>query len=89
MKPVTVALPTSLQEFVQQRVVEGGYRSVDEYVEGLIELDQRLADREQLAAEVLKGLHSGPSTPMTKIDWNRLRDEVRQSHARRTSQSTT
>jgi putative addiction module CopG family antidote len=88
MDKVTVALPTSLQGFVQQRVIQGGYQSVNDYVEGLIELDQRLAYREQLADDIRKGLNSGDSAPMTSVDWERIREEVRQSHANLGSLST-
>jgi hypothetical protein len=36
-----------------------------------------------LEAEFLKGLESGPSTPMTPQDWQDIREEVRRRTAKR------
>jgi hypothetical protein len=40
-------------------------------------MDQREIAREKIEAEVLRGLQSGESTPMTREDWDRLREELR------------
>ena len=78
METTNVAVPEALQEFVQTRVVEGGYESVSEYVGELIRADRKLYALTVLGAEILKGAHSGPSVPMTDEDWQEIRDEVRQ-----------
>jgi antitoxin ParD1/3/4 len=78
METMNVALPDALKEFVQSRVAEGGYSSVSEYVRELIRADQKQQAWAVLEAEVLKGLDSGPSVPMTSEDWESIRAEVRE-----------
>ena len=77
MDTMNIAVPETLKEFVQTRVAEGGYSSVSEYVRELIRADQKQQAWAVLEAEVLKGLHSGPATPMTAEDWESIRAEVR------------
>lgn len=77
MDTMNIALPDSLKQYVQKRVSEGGYSSVSEYIRELIRIDQKEVAREKIEAEVIKGLQSGESTPMTREDWDRLREELR------------
>jgi antitoxin ParD1/3/4 len=77
MDTMNIALPETLKEFVQTRVSEGGYSSVNEYVGELIRADQKQKALAVLEAEVLKGLRSGPAEPMTEKDWAEIRGEVR------------
>ena len=76
METMNIAVPEGLKEFVQTRVAEGGYSSVSEYVRELIRADQKQQAWAVLEAEVLKGLNSGPSVPMTKEDWAELRARI-------------
>ena len=78
MEGISVTVPEALHEFVQARVVEGGYGSVGEYVGELIRADRKQHALTILGAEVLKGACSGPSVPMTDEDWREIRNEVRQ-----------
>jgi antitoxin ParD1/3/4 len=78
MESLNVAVPETLQAFVQTRVAEGGYGSASEYIRDLIQADQKQQARSVLEAEVLKGARSGPSVPMTEEDWEEIRNEVRQ-----------
>jgi antitoxin ParD1/3/4 len=78
METMNIAVPEALQEFVQMRVTEGGYQSVSEYIRDLIRADQRQQARAVLETEVLKGVRSGPSVPMTDDDWQGIRSDVRQ-----------
>ena len=80
MEMMNIALPKSLKEFAQQRVAEAGYSSVSEYVRELIRADQQSAQKERLEAEILKGLASSESVPMTAQDWNSLRATIRDRH---------
>jgi antitoxin ParD1/3/4 len=77
METLNVALPACLIEFVQQRVVEGGYGSVSEYLRELIQLDWSRQTQPKLEAELLRGLGSGPPEPMTNSEWAEIRDTVR------------
>ena len=69
MEITNIAVPDALQEFVQARIVEGGYGNASEYVGELIRADQKQCALTVLGAELLKGLRSGPSVPMTDAEF--------------------
>jgi antitoxin ParD1/3/4 len=83
MDTMNIAIPSSLKQFVQERVSGGGYGSVSEYVRELIRADQKRAARERIEAEVLKGLDSGDPVEMTADDWKSIREEVIRRHTTR------
>ena len=83
MNTMNIALSTKLKEFVQREVRRRGYSSVSEYVRELIRGEQERQAIAALETEILKGLDSGPSTPMTKTDWQDIRTEVRRRTAAR------
>ncbi|KAJ3060163.1 hypothetical protein HK102_009637 [Quaeritorhiza haematococci] len=66
---MNVALPESMKSFVQERVTEGGYSSVSEYVRDLIRADQKRKAEERIDALLLEGLDSGPPVPVTPEYW--------------------
>lgn len=74
------AIPDALREFVQTRVAEGGYASVDEYLGRLVEADQEQSARERLEEELLHGL-AGERVPVTAEEFDRLREEIRGRYA--------
>ena len=61
MDTMNIALPESMKEFVQERVREGGYSSVSEYVRELIRADQKRKAEERLDALLLEGLGFWPT----------------------------
>ena len=69
METMNIALPDSMKHFVQDRVSEGGYSSVSEYVRDLIRADQRRKVEERIDAMLLEGLDSGPPIPVTPEYW--------------------
>ena len=83
MNTMNIAIPEQLKAFVQSQVERRGYSSVSEYVRDLIRGDQKQQTIANLEAEILKGLESGQSTPMTHEDWQAFRHEVRRRHAER------
>ncbi len=76
MEGINVTVPEALHEFVQARVVEGGYLNVGEYVGELIRADQKQHALTVLGAEILRSAGNGPSVQMTDADWNDIRSEV-------------
>ena len=80
---MNIAIPAQLKSFVQRQVERRGYSSVSEYVRDLIRGDQERQAVATLEAEFLKGLDSGPATPMTKADWQDIRMEVQRRSAER------
>jgi len=83
MNTMNIAIPERLKAFVQREVERRGYSSVSEYVRDLIRGDQERQAIAALEADILKGLESGPSTPMTQEDWQAIRYEVRRRSAQR------
>lgn len=83
METMNIALPEILKQFVQERVSQGGYSSVSEYMRELIRADQKQSLKDWLETEILKGLASGESAPMTDEDWDHLRAELRARHEAR------
>jgi antitoxin ParD1/3/4 len=69
METMNIALPESMKHFVKERVSEGGYSSVSEYVRELIRADQKSKVEERIDALLLEGLDSGEPIPATKEYW--------------------
>jgi antitoxin ParD1/3/4 len=69
METMNVALPESMKHFVQERVNEGGYSSVSEYIRELIRGDQRRKVEERIDVLLLEGLDSGTPIPVTSEYW--------------------
>ena len=85
MQTMNIAVPDSLKEYVQQQVAQGGYSSASEYIRELIRADQKDRARQALEVEVLRGLESGETQPLTEGDWDAIREEVKKRHAKRKS----
>ncbi len=70
METMNIALPESMKAFVQQRVAEGGYSSVSEYIRELIRTDQKRRHEERIDALLLEGLQSGEPIEATETYWD-------------------
>ena len=69
MDIMNIALPESMKHYVQERVNEGEYSSVSEYVRELIRIDQKRKLEERIDALLLEGLDSGEPIPVTNEYW--------------------
>jgi antitoxin ParD1/3/4 len=69
METMNIALPESMKQFVQERVSEGGYSSVSEYVRELIRADQKRKVEERIDTLLLEGVESGQPIPVTEEYW--------------------
>lgn len=69
METMNIALPESLKSFVQERVADGGYSSVSEYVRELIRADQKQRLEERIDSLLLEGLNSGAPIEVTPEYW--------------------
>ncbi len=69
METMNIALPESMKHFVQERVTEGGYSSVSEYVRDLIRADQKRKVEERIDALLLEGLDSGQPIAVSPEYW--------------------
>jgi antitoxin ParD1/3/4 len=73
---MTISLPKHLKEFVKERSLNAHYGTPSDYIRGLIREDLQRLEQERLEQELLKGLKSGKSMPMTAGAWKRLRAEA-------------
>lgn len=71
---LTISLPESMKEFIEREVAEGHHGTPSEYVCDLVEEALDRKNEERLEKLLLEGLDSGLATPMTREDW----DEIRQ-----------
>jgi antitoxin ParD1/3/4 len=69
MDTMNIALPESMKHYVQERVSDGGYSSVSEYVCELIRADQKRKAEERIDALLLEGVDSGEPITVTKEYW--------------------
>jgi antitoxin ParD1/3/4 len=74
---MNISLPEPLKEWVDSQVAAGGYGTASEYVRQLLRDEQQRRLRDQIDRTLLESLDSGPSTPMTADDWDRIRREGR------------
>jgi antitoxin ParD1/3/4 len=83
MDPLSVSLPADMKEFVEREVRAGGFATADEYVRALLRTEQQRKARENIEALLLEGVRSNSASPMTRQDWDEIRNEVRERHAKR------
>lgn len=82
METMNIALPESMKHFVQERVSEGGYSSVSEYVRELIRADQRRKVEERIDTLLIEGLDSGEPIPVTADYWDEKKRKLTERLAR-------
>ena len=83
MPTITISLPDSLKDYIEDQVANGDYGSVSEYFRALLRDDRKLKAQEKLESMLLAGLESS-AREMTPEDWQVVRREVRDRHEART-----
>lgn len=73
-----IRLPEPLGEFVNKQLAKGAFQDANEYFTALVEAAQVESNKQRLAKLVEEGLASGPATPMTKDDWQNIRQRVKE-----------
>jgi antitoxin ParD1/3/4 len=76
METLTIQLTKAQKEFAETQAAESGYRSVSKYLEDLLRAERRRKAEEELEKLILEADASGPATPMTREDWDRLREKA-------------
>ena len=84
---MTISLPSTLKAKVDALVSQGDYGTASEYVRELIRQDLKRRIQEELEQRLLESLDSGKATPLTKKDFDNVRDEVRKKAATRGARS--
>jgi antitoxin ParD1/3/4 len=71
---MTISIPDSVKELVDQEVASGAFPSAEDYIQSLVEADQKRKGLDRLEALIVEGLDS-PSSEMTAEDWDDIRRE--------------
>jgi antitoxin ParD1/3/4 len=74
MGTMNISLPDNLEAFVDEQVSQRGYGTRSESMRELIRRDQ---DRIELRGLLLAGAASRPTTPVSKMYFDTLRDKAR------------
>jgi antitoxin ParD1/3/4 len=69
---MNISLPATLKSWVEDQVEQKGYSTASEYIRDVLRREQA---RDQVDARLTEALSSGPSTPMTRRDWQRIEAE--------------
>ncbi len=75
MTTMNISLPDEMKAYVEAQMAQDGYASASEYLRALIRDDQKRRGRQQLEAKLLEGLQ-GPSTVMTREDWDSVEQDA-------------
>jgi antitoxin ParD1/3/4 len=76
MTTVTISLPESLKDFIDDQLANRGYGNVSEYFRSLLREAQAKEEDTRLEALLLEGLASGNDIPVTKEFWSDLKAEA-------------
>ena len=69
MTTLNISLPDSMRTFIEQKIAQGGYSTVSEYIRQLVRDDQKRAAKERLEALLMEGINSGPAVEITDEYW--------------------
>jgi antitoxin ParD1/3/4 len=75
MATMSISLPDSMKDFVEAQAAKEGFGSVSEYLSSVIHEVQKRQAKQPLEAKLLEGLQ-GPTTEMTREDWDSIRREA-------------
>ena len=73
---IHLSLPEEMKSFVDSEASRNGFATVDAYLRSLIQEEQRRQARQSLDAKLIEALESGPSTEMTREDWESIEAEA-------------
>jgi len=82
MTTVTISMPESLKDFIDQEVQTKGYGNVSEYVRGLLRDAQVKEADARLESLLLEGLASGEDIAINEDFWRDLKADAKQILAR-------
>ena len=76
MTTLNISLPNSMRSHIEEQTRSGRYSTASEYVRSLIREDQKRKAQERLEAMLLDGLASGEAKPLTREDWEDIKQQV-------------
>jgi antitoxin ParD1/3/4 len=76
MTTLTISLPDSLKDFIEQEVQSKGYGNVSEYVRGLLREAQNKEADARLEALLIEGLTKSKAIPVSPEFWSELKHDA-------------
>ncbi|NJR23333.1 MAG: type II toxin-antitoxin system ParD family antitoxin [Richelia sp. CSU_2_1] len=84
MNTINISLPDSIKAYLEKQVARGNYNNISDYIWELIVQDQkRKTAKERVEELLLEALDSGEASPMTDVDWENIRQTVRNNVAQK------
>ena len=82
---MNISLPAGLKNWVEKQVEENGYSTASEFVRDILRREQQhVRSRQEIDQLLTEAIESGESTPMTRKDWSRIRQEgLKRARSRR------
>src|SRR5438093_12429402 len=77
METLKISLPPALKSFVHEQLSAGNHKSPSAYIADLVLADRKRLAEQKLIKLVQEADESGPATPMTAQDWDRIRSRAR------------
>jgi antitoxin ParD1/3/4 len=65
METMTISLPETMREYVEEQVEAGEYGSASEYIRELVRADQKRHAKTQLEQVLLRALDAGDASDLT------------------------
>jgi antitoxin ParD1/3/4 len=75
-KTIHISLPDPLKEYMDERVTEGNYSTLSDYVRVLVREDQKRHAEERLEKLLLEGLESGRGAALGSKEWKQFKKRV-------------
>jgi antitoxin ParD1/3/4 len=89
---LNISLPSSLKEWVDEQLDQGGYRTASEYVGQLIREERKRQARVHVERELQEALDSGEPGPVNDATWRqsekRVQDRIRAARRKRRANGT-
>ena len=73
MSSLNISLPSSLKDYLEDQVKEGGYDTPSDYIGELVRKDQQRKAEAKLEAFLLEGVNSGEPIEATPEYWQQKR----------------
>jgi antitoxin ParD1/3/4 len=83
MLTMSISLPETMWEFVEEQVVAGDYSSASEYMRDLVRADQKRHAKTQLEQVLLSAMGSGDANELTPEMVEDVRQRLRERAATR------
>ncbi len=83
MQTLNLTLPDSLGEFVRQQTAESGFADENAYIQQLIQAELKERILETVESDLVEGLESGETEPVSQKFWDDLQDRVQERLAKK------